>query len=75
MYFSKDIVAVVNQKIRIRKKDVFPSTVQLTNKVLAIVVDRQTRAVGLTFQETHLQTKFSFSNTTKGVIGNFSPNL
>lgn len=54
MYFSKDIVAVVNQKIRIRKKDVFPSTVQLTNKVLAIVVDRQTRAVGLTFQETHL---------------------
>lgn len=75
MYFSKDIVAVVNQKIRIRKKDVFLSTVQLTNKVLVIVVDRQTRAVGLTFQERHLQTAFSFSNTTKGVIGNFSPNL
>lgn len=58
MYFSKDIVAVVNQQIRIRKKDVFPSTVQLTNKVLAIVVDKQTSAVGLTFQERHLQTEF-----------------
>lgn len=68
MYFSKDIVAVVNQKIRIRKKDVFPFTVRLRNKVLAIVVDRQTSAVDLTFQERHLQ-------TTKSVIGNFSPNL
>lgn len=64
-YFSVDIFIVVYQ----RESAILPSTVQLTTQLLAVVVNRQTRAVGLTFQETLLPPEF-----VKGVIGSFFPN-
>lgn len=67
-YFSVDIFIVVYQ----RESAILPSTVQLTNQLLAVVVNRQTRAVGLTFQETLLPPEFV--STVKGVIGSFLPN-
>lgn len=53
-YFSVVIVIVVYQ----RESAILPSTVQLTNQLPAVVVNGQTRAVGLTFQETLLPPKF-----------------
>lgn len=67
-YFSVDIVIVVYQK----ESDILPSIVQLTNQLLAVVVNRQTRAVGLTFQETLLPPEFG-SNRER-VIWSFFPN-
>lgn len=53
-YFSVVIVIVVYQ----RESAILPSTVQLTNQLPAVVVNGQTRAVGLTFKETLLPPKF-----------------
>lgn len=53
-YFSVVIVIDVYQ----RKSVILPYTVQLTNKLLAVVVNRQTRAVGFKFQETLLPPEF-----------------